>query len=395
MTTIQDALNDRLDEIEQRFATLASTARSQNWVDKKEVRSQLSSRSGAAFAEIEHVQTVLTAADAALASDILTVSAEVGDVAAEVELNATAIATLNSAFSSYSTTTTATLGALTSSVTTNSAAIATLDGYAAARYSITLDVNGYASGFELINGGAGISAATFLVDKFQIASPGVSGGTPVPIFTVGNVSGSPKIAIRGDMFIDGTITASMIAAGAITAVKIAAGTITANEIAAGAITAIKIAAGAITAEKIAAGSITTNEIAVGGVDLLNIIANAVTQQSTASAAATGAGNHGTLVSHSMLIKSGTASCMFSASFDANMSMADSVSINLFVDGVLQKTWKWSANNGTGFQTFSTPFTLFWDVTGLTNAIHTVSWTKGGSAVFSTTEGMSRIQDLRR
>ncbi len=80
-----------------------------------------------------------------------------------------------------------------------------MDGYAAAQYSVTLDVNGYATGFELINGGPGVSATTFTTDKFQVAAPGVGGGAPVPIFTVANVNGVPKVAIRGDMLVDGTV----------------------------------------------------------------------------------------------------------------------------------------------------------------------------------------------
>jgi hypothetical protein len=124
------------------------------------------------------------------------------------------------AFASYQTSVTAQFNATNASVTTNASAIATLNGYAAAQYSVTLDVNGYATGFNLFNGGAGVSTFTVVVDKFQIASPGVGGGAAVPIFTVANVSAggppAPKIAIRGDMYADGTIYADALVTGTIT-----------------------------------------------------------------------------------------------------------------------------------------------------------------------------------
>ena len=93
------------------------------------------------MAAITEVQDAYTAADTALASDITDLTASVGDNTAAIEINATAIATL--------------------------------DGFAASQYSVTLDVNNYATGFVLINGGPGVSAPLFTTGKFQIASPGV------------------------------------------------------------------------------------------------------------------------------------------------------------------------------------------------------------------------------
>lgn len=198
VTTIQDALNDRLDEIEQRFATLTSAARSQNWIDKKEVRSQLYATAGSATAQIEILQQAMADDDVAFAAYQVSVSASFGDVSADI--------------------------------TTNSSAIATLDGYAAAAYSVTLDVNGYATGFELVNGGSGISAFTITVDKFQIAAPGVSGGTAVPIFTVATVNGAAKVALRADMYIDGSITAAKLNVGTLSAITADIGTLTTGKI---------------------------------------------------------------------------------------------------------------------------------------------------------------------
>ena len=68
VTGVMDFLNDRLLEVEQRLSTVTATNGQRNWLDQKEVRSQLASRSDAAFAEISRVETVATDADTAMAA---------------------------------------------------------------------------------------------------------------------------------------------------------------------------------------------------------------------------------------------------------------------------------------------------------------------------------------
>jgi hypothetical protein len=221
VTSVMDYLNDRLLEVEQRLSQVVSTNGQRNWLDQKEVRSQLNSRSDTAMAEIDRVETVATSNDAAMATDIETL--------------------------------TATIGPDFSATETITAAVAVLDGYAAAQYSVTLDVNNYATGFELINGGPGISATIFTTDKFQIASPGVGGGAAVPIFTVANVGGSPKVAIRGDMYVDGTIAGSAIITGSLTATQIQANSITADRLVTGTITSASGKIGALSVNSLSIG----------------------------------------------------------------------------------------------------------------------------------------------
>jgi hypothetical protein len=184
VTLIENYLNDQVNYGMQQIAAVASNMHAGNWIDDKTIREELVASSAESRAAVTQLQTVRL-------SDQV-------------------------AFASYQTSVTAQFNATNASVTTNASAIATLNGYAAAQYSVTLDVNGYATGFNLFNGGAGISTATFVVDKFQIASPGVGGGAAVPIFTVANVAGSPKIAVRGDMYADGTIYADALVSGTIT-----------------------------------------------------------------------------------------------------------------------------------------------------------------------------------
>jgi hypothetical protein len=188
VTFIENYLNDQVNYGMQQIAAVASNMHAGNWIDDKTIREELVASSGETRAAITQIKTVRI-------SDQL-------------------------AFASYQTSVNAQFNSTNASVTTNASAIATLNGYAAAQYSVTLDVNGYATGFNLFNGGAGISTATFVQDKFQIAAPGVGGGAPVPIFTVANVSAggapAPKIAIRGDMYADGTIYADALVTGTIT-----------------------------------------------------------------------------------------------------------------------------------------------------------------------------------
>lgn len=282
VVTLQDAFNDRLLEVEQKFATLTSLIGAQQWADTQSVRSQLSSRSDAAFAEITRVDTVQTSATAALATSVDTISATIGGSFSTVNTISTAFATLNSAYSSFANTATATWGSVSAFVTQSASAISTLNGYAAAQYSVTLDVNGYASGFNLVNGGPGFSTFTIKADKFQIQLPGYNGSAPVPVFTTGTLSGSAAIGISANVFLDGTLTARAIAAGTITAVQIAANTITAAKIATGTITSASGAIGALSVNSFSIGDnavtvpVADTQTGVAGGPAINVTLNSVT-----------------------------------------------------------------------------------------------------------------------
>jgi hypothetical protein len=111
-------------------------------------------------------------------------------------------------------------------VTQSAAAIATLDGYAAASYAVSLNVNGYATGFELLNGGSGFSSFTVVADKFQVQLPGYNGSAPLPVFTIGTLNGVAAIGLSGNVYLDGTMNARAIVAGTVDASRITTGTIT-------------------------------------------------------------------------------------------------------------------------------------------------------------------------
>ncbi|MEY9262052.1 hypothetical protein AB7M45_007801 [Bradyrhizobium elkanii] len=196
VTEVTDQNNDEINANLQLISTAVANLTSRNWLDTKTIRSEMSARVGAAFAEIAIVQTVAVDAQQAVADLETSVTAQFGDVNATISEQATAIATV--------------------------------EGYAAAAWSLTLNVNGYISGIQLVNGGSGTSAFTVVADKFQIQLPGYNGGAPTPVFTVGTIAGVASIGITANMYLDGTVTARMMNIGVLSAITANVGTLTAG-----------------------------------------------------------------------------------------------------------------------------------------------------------------------
>lgn len=262
-----------LRQIADTIAAFVANQDARNWSGQNGLRDQTNSirerlelADANANAFIESVQEVAIGTQGALASFTTTVNAHFATTDANVTSNTTSIASVNGAFTSFSTAATAHFGTLDAAVSTNataistvagslanyvttvsaaatyatlsglattnasvtaaSSAIALLDGYAAAQYSVTLDVNGYATGFNLLNGGAGTSAFTIVADKFQVAFPAAGYSTPIPVLTIANVGGVPKIAFRADMVGDGSITVQQMTVGTLTSITNHFGTAT-------------------------------------------------------------------------------------------------------------------------------------------------------------------------
>lgn len=199
VTTIRDALQDQINFALNQIASIASDIAARAPLDQQELRSQLSARSDDALAQIDDVRTVAVTTEAA--------------------------------FASFETTATATWGSTTAFVNNSATAIATLNGYAAAQYAVTLNVNGYATGFNLLNGGPGFSTFTIVADKFQIQLPGYNSNSPVGVFTVGTINGVAAIGVNGaNMFLDGTLHARAIVTGSITSASGAIGALGVNSL---------------------------------------------------------------------------------------------------------------------------------------------------------------------
>lgn len=222
LTTLQNQNQAEFDAFKALISSVLAESSANNWIDKKKVRSQLAARSDAAFAAIDEVEIVAVDATTAIASLSASVTAQFGTTNANVATNASAIATFN--------------------------------GYAAAQYAITLDVNGYITGLNLFNGGGGISTATFIIDNFRIARPASGGaGAPITVFNVGAIAGVSKIGIKGDVLLDGTINAqNAVLSGSVTATLMHADSITAANaaIAALAVKSLNIQGNAVTVPQV-------------------------------------------------------------------------------------------------------------------------------------------------
>ena len=160
--------------------------------------------------------------DLALAEQINTVSAALGVTNAQVVTLTSAVSDGDSALATQIT-------ALKTTVAGNSAQVQTIaesvNGIAAS-YAIVV-TNGAVQGFVRLDGSAAGTAFTVAASKFQVAQPGVSGGTVKPVFAIQQVNGSSQIAFRGTMFADGTINSRHIKAGSVTADKINVNSLTA------------------------------------------------------------------------------------------------------------------------------------------------------------------------
>lgn len=91
---------------------------------------------------------------------------------------------------------------------------------------------------------------------------------------------------KGNLIVDGAVSANKIQADAVSAEKIQAGAITAQKIATNAVTADKILANAITSDKIQANAITAVKIATNAVTADKVLANAITADKIATNAVT-------------------------------------------------------------------------------------------------------------
>ena len=191
VTTLQDQVKDQLAAATQLLAALGSDAAARTWLDKRQLRSELFAQAGDAKASITELRSVMV--------------------------------DQQTAFAEFQTEVSATFGDAFSSVKTVTSAVAQLDGYAAASWGVSIDVNGNIAGIELVNGTDAHSTFRVLADNFQVAIPGAN---PIPVFTTGIIGGVPAAGINGDLILTGTISARMMNVGSLSAISANLGTIT-------------------------------------------------------------------------------------------------------------------------------------------------------------------------
>lgn len=99
----------------------------------------------------------------------------------------------------------------------------------AARWAVSIDVNGYTTGLVQLSGDASESLFGVLATNFVVAQPGVTGGDPVQVFTIGNVNGVATIGFDASVVIfDDTILARHISVSSLDALSANVGILTAG-----------------------------------------------------------------------------------------------------------------------------------------------------------------------
>jgi len=164
-------------------------------------------------------------ADTALAEQITTVLAQVGTNAAQVQSQLTAIATDITAQADLIQTVSTAVDGQTAQVTVLSQSINGIE----AKFGVAVSANGEVLGLVQLDVGA-VAGSTFTVvaDNFRVSKPGTSGGAAVPVFAIQTVGGVAKLALRGDMIADGTITAQKLFVSVLSALTADLGVVTAG-----------------------------------------------------------------------------------------------------------------------------------------------------------------------
>lgn len=331
---------------------------------------------------LQQIASVAAETDASQTKNAQTLRVVSSNAFAQVTNLAAVVATNTEAFATYQTTVNAHLGDLDSSVTTNATAIATVNGVVSAQFTLTLDVNGNVSGFQSTNDGA-TSTFRVLADNFTVAKPGISGGAPINVFSVGTVGGVASVGLSGNMWLDGVLTARMIQAGSITGDRIATDTLTATNI--------------------QAGAINTSELAVNSVSLDNIIAGAVSNTAQYGSSGFGPSPANTVVfTGTHLVRSGRMTIRYSDEWATpGISYGGArpqPQVFFYVDGspVRSFTFTMVPFGPANFYELFQPFNLEFTVGGLSDGVHsvTVQIVPNGANVV-VTGGQVYLTDFRR
>jgi len=178
--------SDRIDRIVQLVAATVTQALSKSALDKKAVRSEITSTAGRLSASVSHLEETVVTENEAIAQRIDNVSATVDDNTASISETAIAVADIN--------------------------------GNLAASWGVEVDADGAVASLKAL-AGDGTSALVFLANAIKFALPGLTGGDAVDVFQISDVDGTPKIVFKADMFGDGDITARSLNVGELTSIS--------------------------------------------------------------------------------------------------------------------------------------------------------------------------------
>lgn len=180
------------------------------------------------LAAITTEQIARADADGALAVQVNSVEAALADettarsaaITAEAIARADADGTLAASIATVSTT----VDGHTSSISTISSSV---DGIRA-QWAVVIDIDGNIVGSVKLDGSDDNSEFSVTADTFKVAFPGDPDGAAVPVFAIANVGGTPKVALRADMIVDGAITAQKLNVASLDTIAADVGEITAG-----------------------------------------------------------------------------------------------------------------------------------------------------------------------
>lgn len=160
----------------------------------------------------------------AFAQQVETIEAQLGNALAQITTETTARTNADNALAAVDQSITTALNGNIAQVNILATSIDGIEG----RFGIAVNLNGQVVGLVQLDGTAAGSTFTVVADKFQIAQPDATGGTPVPVFDIQTVGSTTKLALRGDMLANGSITATKLSVSTLSAIVANLGTITAG-----------------------------------------------------------------------------------------------------------------------------------------------------------------------
>ena len=169
-------------------------------------------------------QTARVDGDSALAKDLTLLQTSVDGNTALVASERTARTDADSAQAKDIT-------ALQTSVGDNTALVAvvkeSIDGISG-KFAVVIDVKGNIVGAISLDGKKNYSTFSVVANKFLVAFPDQAGGNPVSVFSIQDVNGVAKLALRGDMYADGAILARHLSVTTLSAITANIGRVTAG-----------------------------------------------------------------------------------------------------------------------------------------------------------------------
>ncbi|MCB1393244.1 phage tail protein [Nitrobacter sp.] len=192
ITTLQEKIADQSREIEALISSIAANQDARNWLDKTSVRTQMTAQAGTLSASITNVQTVAADATAAVAADVTNLFAGLDGNSGQINVTAQAVADL-----------------------TNGIGLS---------YGVELDVNGYAIGFQLLNGGPSTGTTIFTTGTFSIVGTGAS---PVQPFIV-DTNSSTVVLDADNILLNGSVKATKMDVAELSAITADLGDVTAG-----------------------------------------------------------------------------------------------------------------------------------------------------------------------